>query len=212
MIGFSCRKALCSAGVLAMVSGSAFAQQSGQHPRLAPARDVTVTYSVQPQNVSTPEQVTVAFTAEGNKLRIDPANHAGATILDRPAQQVTLIINRQKVYTSFSPQHGLRNPFMLDIAMQFTPVGKDTVAGLACNKWTISTSHGQAVACVTDDGVILSEAGVDADGLQGKLTALNVNYGPVSPDIFQPPAGFQKIVPHAPIPHNANGPKSLMQQ
>lgn len=184
--------------------GTALAQQ---HPRLAPARDVTVVYSVQPEKLPQPTQAVVQFKAEGDKLRIDSPDHAGSTILDRPAQRVTLIMHKQKVYTGFSPKHGLRNPFMLDMSMKYEPDGAGRVAGLACNKWTITTTHGKANACVTEDGVILSEEGVDADGLRGKLEAQSVTYGPLADSLFVPPADYQMITAQMPIPHGA-GPQS----
>ncbi|AQS87417.1 hypothetical protein AA101099_2990 [Neoasaia chiangmaiensis NBRC 101099] len=176
--------------------------QSGPHPQLAPTRDVTVVYAVQPQGAPAPQQVTVSFAKDGDRLRIDEANKIGATVLDRPAQQVMLIMNKQRMYMQFSPQHGLRNPFLLDLSMHYTPAGQGNVAGLVCDKWTIATTHGAATACVTQDGVILSEFGADADGAQGTLTAQNVQYGPIDPTLFQPPAGYEKITSHMPIPHN----------
>ncbi|GBQ10561.1 DUF4412 domain-containing protein [Swaminathania salitolerans] len=192
--------ALALGVAMAGMAAPAFAQQ---HPRLTPSRDVTVVYSVQPEKLPQPVQATVHFRAEGDKLRIDPANHAGSTILDRPAQMVTLIMNKQKVYTSFSPKHGLRSPFLLDMSMQFAPDGKGMVAGASCNKWSITSAHGKAEACVTDDGVILSEEGVDSDGLRGKLVAERITYAPLDESLFQPPAGYQKISAQMPIPHGA---------
>ncbi|GBQ97318.1 DUF4412 domain-containing protein [Asaia lannensis] len=205
------RATLLSLGVTIMSTAlPALAQGSiGPHPRLSPARDVTVVYSVQPEKLPKPVQATVQFKAEGDKLRIDAADRAGSTILDRPAQRVTLIMHKQRVYTSFAPKHGLRNPFMLDMTMQYAPDGTGMVAGLACNKWTITSPHGKATACVTEDGVILSEEGVDADGLHGKLEAQTVTYGPLAESQFQPPADYQQITAQMPIPHGA-GPQSSM--
>ncbi|NIE78820.1 DUF4412 domain-containing protein [Asaia sp. As-1742] len=207
---FDVKNAALLSLALSMTAGAvtALAQEStGAHPRLSPARDVTVVYSVQPEKMPQPVQAIVQFKAEGDKLRIDSPDHAGSTILDRPAQRVTLIMHKQRVYTSFAPKHGLRNPFMLDMSMQYAPDGAGTVAGLACNKWTITSTHGKATACVTEDGVILSEEGVDADGLHGKLEAQKVTYGPVADTQFQPPADYQQITAQMPIPHGA-GPQS----
>ncbi|WP_025886619.1 DUF4412 domain-containing protein [Asaia prunellae] len=194
-------KGAAAFSLVAVMAGGATTALAQQHPRLSPARDVTVVYSVQPEKMSTPTEAIVQFKAEGDKLRIDAPDHAGSTILDRPAQRVTLIMHKQRVYTSFSPNHGLRNPFMLDMAMQYAPDGTSSVAGLACNKWTITSSHGKATACVTEDGVILSEEGVDADGLRGKLAAQKVTYGPIAEDQFVPPTDYQQITGHMPIPH-----------
>lgn len=173
-------------------AGTARAEE-GAHPRLTPERDVTVIYSVQPQGAPAPEQVSVAFAKDGNKLKIEPLSHVGATILDRPAQTVTLVLMKQHLYAVVTPHHGLRNPFLLDLSMHFTPQGTDRVAGLECGKWTIATPRGMATACVTPDGVILSEEGVDSDGLRGKLLAQTVTYAPIPAAEFQPPPGFEKV-------------------
>ncbi|WP_148505798.1 hypothetical protein [Tanticharoenia sakaeratensis] len=191
--------------------GAAFADPSSQHPPLAPTRDVTVDYTVQPQGSPTPIPVKVAFSGDGNLLRIDGNGGKSITILDRQNQLVTLVSTMQKIYMQFSPRSGLRNPFLLSMSMHYTPAGTATVAGLACNKWAISTDHGSAQACVTDDGVILSESGVDADGAQGQLTAQTVQYGPVPSSQFQPPSGYEQIKPHsggagAGAPGAGNGP------
>jgi hypothetical protein len=193
--------------LLAATVAGARAQEAGAvHPRLTPARDVTVTYSVQTQAQTQapgapagPQQVIVAFAKDGDRLHIEPADRIGATILDRPGQTVTLVMNKQKLYVQFSPRSGLRNPFLLDLSMHFTPAGTGEVAGLACQKWTIATQRGNATACVTEDGVILSESGVDSEGTQGQLTALNVQYGPIDPSLFLPPAGYQKVTGHMPV-------------
>ncbi|WP_025842119.1 DUF4412 domain-containing protein [Asaia platycodi] len=200
-------KGAAALSLAALVTGGAGTALAQQHPRLSPSRDVTVVYSVQPEKMPKPVEAVVQFKAEGDKLRIDAPDHAGSTILDRPAQRVTLIMHKQRVYTSFAPKHGLRNPFMLDMSMQYAPDGAGTIAGLACNKWTITSTHGRASACVTEDGVILSEEGVDADGLHGKLEAQKVTYGPIADTLFVPPADYQQITAQMPIPHGA-GPQS----
>lgn len=176
--------------------GAAYADEASVHPPLAPTRDVTVDYVVQPQGAPSPVPVKVAFSGDGNLLRIDGNGGKSITILNRQDQLVTLVSTMQKVYMQFSPRSGLRNPFLLSASMKYTPAGTASIAGLTCNKWAISTNHGSAQACVTSDGVILSESGVDADGAQGQLTAQTVQYGPVPSSSFQPPSGFEQIQAH----------------
>lgn len=168
------------------------------HPRLTPTRDVTVVYELSTLSSATkghPESVKVAFSGAGDLLRIDSQDGNGVTILDRPAQQVTLVMMKQQLYTRLHPSHGLHNPFMLDLDMQYTPAGHDTVAGVACDRWTIQSSHGKASACVTPDGVILAENGVDADGVEGSIKALSVSYQDIPSSTFEPPAGFHMLEP-----------------
>ncbi|WP_408873856.1 hypothetical protein [Gluconobacter roseus] len=168
------------------------------HPRLTPTRDVTVVYQLSTPSSTTkggPDTVKVAFSGAGDLLRIDSQDGNGVTILDRPAQQVTLVMMKRQVYTRLHPNHGLHNPFMLDLDMQYTAAGHETVAGVACERWNIESSHGKATACVTDDGVILAENGVDADGVEGSIKAVSVTYQDIPASTFEPPAGFHVLEP-----------------
>lgn len=197
----------------------AFAQKSApkdmsslqDHPTLSPQRDVVVTYRFQvgQRNIdlepSHMKQVKVSFSAAGNHLRIDQIGGVGITILDRPAQKVTLINKEQKSYVQFFPQHGIHNPFMLDIAMIYKPSDMATIAGYPCRQWDIDTGRGKARACVTEDGIILSETGSDADGVYGKLEAIEVAYKDIPSSEFEPPADFYKIMPRlVPLSPNAS--------
>ncbi|GBQ62467.1 hypothetical protein AA103196_0318 [Ameyamaea chiangmaiensis NBRC 103196] len=167
--------------------------QQADHPRLMPTRDVTVDYAVTHEGAPQPQAVRVYFGGEGARLRVDGPNGVGATILDRTAQQVTVVLNRQRVYTQFNPREGLRNPFLLDLSMQFTRKGASSQAGQACTEWGITARQGNATACVTDDGVILREDGVDADGMRGRLEATTVTYAPIASTMFAPPADYQRV-------------------
>ncbi|GBQ88707.1 hypothetical protein AA13595_2460 [Gluconacetobacter johannae DSM 13595] len=173
------------------------AQEGGEaaaaHPPLAPTRDVQVEYSVQPEGAPSPKSVQAWFTANGGMMRLDSPEGAGSTILDRAARQVTIVLNRQKVYTRLDAQYGIRNPFLLDLSMQFTRKGAAQVAGVPCTEWGVASGRGSATACVTDDGVILREDGVDGDGMKGRLEATKVVYGPIASTIFQPPADYQQV-------------------
>ncbi|MBF0849464.1 hypothetical protein HKD27_00800 [Gluconobacter sp. R75690] len=176
------------------------------HPRLTPTRDVTVVYELTTPSAppkAGPNTVKVAFSGAGDLLRIDSQDGNGVTILDRPGQQVTLVMMKQQVYTRLHPSHGLHNPFMLDLDMQYTPAGHETVAGVACERWDIQSSHGKASACVTEDGVILAENGVDADGVEGSIKALSVSYQDIPSSTFEPPAGFHVLEPKARPAHQS---------
>lgn len=200
--------AACSAAIIAgvMMPGvpsTAFAQvkpkigkESGsasQHPPLTPMRDAEVTYAVQPKKFPKPLDVTVSFKAGGDYMRVDGPQHIATTIFNRKDHFVTLILHQQKLYNRFSPKVGLRNPFMLDLSMAFTPQGQANVAGLTCTRWAISSRYGAATACVTDDGIILSEEGVDADGVNGKLVAKQVSYRELPGSVFDVPAGYSAL-------------------
>ncbi|GBR53196.1 hypothetical protein AA106555_1204 [Neokomagataea thailandica NBRC 106555] len=201
-------------------SQPALAATQGDHPRLAPMKDVTVVYHLAPQMMPKAgdaqqknKDVKVAFSGSGDWVRIDSADGRGVTILDRPHGVVTLIMLEQHLYTQLHPQHGLHNPFLLDLSMNYTRSGHDIIAGVPCVKWSISNTHGKAEACVTEDGVILSENGVDADGAEGAIKAVSVSYHDLPSSIFAPPDGFHPLTikPHpvgAPVSGGAAVPSA----
>ncbi|MCE2575082.1 DUF4412 domain-containing protein [Komagataeibacter sp. FNDCR2] len=189
------------AALLAVASGcgAAMAQDASTiHPPLTPTRDVQVDYNVQPDGVPEPKAVRTWFAYNGGLMRIDSPQGMGETILNRMSRQVTIIINTQKVYSQLDARYGIRNPFLLDLSMTFARKGSATVAGVACTQWDVTTDQGGATACVTEDGVVLQEIGVDGDGLRGRLEATKVVYGPIPDSMFQPPAGYRRIDPPPP--------------
>ncbi|QHC35738.1 hypothetical protein FMA36_09840 [Komagataeibacter xylinus] len=171
---------------------------AGVHPPLTPTRDVQVDYNVQPDGVPEPKPIRTWFAYNGGLMRIDSPQGMGETILNRMSRQVTIIINPQKVYSQLDARYGIRNPFLLDLSMTFARKGTSSVAGVACTQWDVTTDQGNATACVTDDGVVLQEIGVDGDGLKGRLEATKVVYGPIPDSMFQPPEGYRKVDPPPP--------------
>ncbi|WP_201762588.1 DUF4412 domain-containing protein [Acetobacter pasteurianus] len=197
-------------------SGQAQAQVALDHPRLTPARDAIIDYSFQPQptaqdlqNGAKPDtpvptrHVQVMFSGDGGLMRInymtsmEGDESRGAVIINRASQEVLVLLNDRHIYTRLVQQEGIRNPFLLDLSMQFTRKGSDVVAGQPCTVWAAQSAQGQATACVTDDGFILSQTGIDVDGLNGRIRAMKVSYEPVPDSVFQPPAGFQEVNPHS---------------
>lgn len=183
---------------------------AGDHPPLSPLRDAVVTYRFQTEalpggqpGAAAEHMVSVSFATSGDRLRIDPDDGQSATILNRPAQIMTLISMPAHRYIEFRPMQGLHNPFFLDLGMTYHKAGEDKIAGVACRKWAIESEHGKAEACVTDDGLILAEDGVDADGVSGHMRAVSVSYQELPASRFLPPAGFEKFDPLAKMKKHA---------
>lgn len=173
--------------------GSAFA--ATDHPPLNPGRDAVVTYKVE---VPVPgkekrklNEVKVSFEKNGDRLRIDQIGGTHVTILDKVSQKVVLLDSKRKVFLALKPQHGLKSPFLLDLSMDFKSKGPKEVAGQKCTEWSLRSKFGAGKACVTDDGVILEEKGIDADGQHGEMTALSVSYSPLPASTFQTPKGYK---------------------
>ncbi|MCQ8241102.1 hypothetical protein [Rhizosaccharibacter radicis] len=167
-------------------------------PPLMPTRDVSVLYEVRPDGAPQAQPMHVYFAGNGGLMRMDgppgpDGNPQGAMILDRDKHLMTIVMNAPRVFMQVPEGQEVRNPFLLDSTMRFTRQQNRTVAGLPCTDWAIATDKGSATACVTADGVVLFEQGVDAEGAKGMLQASKVTYGPVPASIFQPPAGFQRV-------------------
>ena len=193
--------ALSPLAVLAPV----WAQQPG-HPPFMPTHDVSVTYDVQPDGVPQAQRITVLFSGAGRLMRVNGPDGQSATVLDRDHRLMTIIIDSAKVYMQAPERDEVRSPFLLDASMKFVRTGTGRVAGLDCVTWSITAGSGSATACVTPDGVVLSQAGVDSQGVRGHLTAQSVAYGPVAAASFQPPPGYTRVAhPEGPASYERGG-------
>ena len=216
--GMGARSMSLLAAILAtsvtLVRPASAGQEAADHPPLTPMHDAAITYRFEPRPTEQdlrengashqPVQsryVQVLYAGDGGLLRINyltgdaDSPPRGAVIINRAAQEVLVVLDAGRVYTKLTDRESVRNPFLLDLSMQFTRVGTATVAGQPCTLWQAYSAQGGARACVTDDGLILSQEGVDVDGLNGSLQAVRVAYGPVPSSAFQPPAGFQEVHP-----------------
>lgn len=178
------------------------AQPAG-HPPYMPTRDVSVVYDVQPEGAPAAQRITVSFSGGGQLMRVDSPGGQGETILNRDKRLMTIVVNNAKVYMDVPERQELRSPFLLDASMNFIPAGNGRIAGFDCSRWTISAPTGNATACVTADGVVLSEEGADSQGARGRLMAQSVTYAPIPASMFQPPAGYSRVAhPEGPAPYS----------
>ena len=192
-------------GTLPLLAAAPSRAQAPDHPPYMPTRDVKVVYDVQPQGAPSPQRVTVWFADNGGLMRIDSPNGQGETILDRDRKLLTVVMKQNQAYMQLAERESLRSPFLLDSSMQFARDGSGSVAGLACTRWKITAQQGKATACITPDGVVLSEAGVDSQGARGQLTARTVTYGALPAAAFLPPPGYKRVAHPAPSGQGGNG-------
>ena len=188
---------LAGSALAGQAAAAAAAAAQGSGPPLMPSRDVTVLYGVQPEGAPQEQLVRVYFRGGGGMMRIDgpPApdgSSSGDMIMDRDGKVMTVVMNQPRIYMQIPEREEVRSPFVLDASMRFARTGTSTVAGLACTTWSITTPKGDATACVTQDGVVLSESGVDGEGARGRMTARTVQYGPLPASLFAPPPGYQR--------------------
>lgn len=161
-------------------------------PLFAPIRDVTVEYAVQISNSPLLQKRKIYFSKTGKILRIDGPQNIGATLVDTEKQTATIIANKPKVYAVI-PSKSKQNGLFIDSSMYFEKKKTDRVLGIPCQIWKAKGRAGSEEICVTRDGVLLRQEGVDVDGIEGKTVALSVDYSPLPHSVFEIPLGYQQV-------------------
>ena len=176
------------AGLLATLPAAA-----QDRPTFFPTRDVSVTYRASGGQEGVTEMRMSYLTAE-KKLRVDLPGGIGWSIVDQPAQKMTMVMDAQRMIMEMPAQAagpGARNMFAQPSeTARFTRGASATVAGVLCTSWRYEDGPSRGEACVTADGVMLRSTGSNG-GQGGTLEATAVAYGPQDPARFRPPAGYQ---------------------
>lgn len=184
---------LAALGVLASC-GAALAQD---RPPVAPTRDVIVSYRATapaqagarvPQGA---QDIRVATTQGGRLLRVEGVGAGGAyVIVDRTTQRMVMVMPQDRRFVEMPASDAFARGFVLNESMTFVKRGAETVAGLKCTLWEVTSREGAGTACVTDDGVLLRGRGNDG---KGGIEAISVKYGPQAAALFKPPADFSRL-------------------
>jgi hypothetical protein len=181
-------------------AGIAVAQE---RPPVAPTRDVLVTYRatapVQGRRAPAGAQtLRVATTQGGRLMRIEGVGAGDAyVIVDRTTQRMVMVMPQDRRFMEMPADDAFARGFVLNTSMRFVRRGADTVAGLKCTVWEVTSQEGAGTACVTDDGVLLRGRGSDG---KGGIEATAVKYGPQPAAMFRPPAGFSRFELPAGVP------------
>jgi len=180
-------------GLAVIWSGVALAQE---RPPVAPTRDVLVTYrATAPAQAGRPaapaQSLRVAITQGGRLMRVEGMGAGGAyVIVDRTTQRMVMVMPQDRRYMELPANDAFARGFVLNDAMTFVKRGGETVAGLKCTVWEVTSRDGAGTACVTSDGVLLRGRGNDG---KGGIEATAVRYGAQAAALFKPPADFAKI-------------------
>jgi len=170
-------------------------------PRLAPVRDVTVDYTVQPAGREAVE-VRVEIEAGGQRLRITSADLPTTLLVNRATGVAAVLLPMLRAYSELNiARYDLESGVLRGAV--FSAAGRARVAGRDCTLWRARSPQGQANGCITEDGVILEgDATSGRRGQLGSVRATRVAYGVAPGDGFEVPAGFQR----SPIRLDAIGP------
>ena len=184
---------LMAVAILVPAMAPAMAQE---RPAILPTRDVAVTYraSGPVQGQQREQELKVAFTAGGKLMRVEGIGGgpgAGAdVIVDHTAQRMTMVMAEDRRFMEMAVNNAFSRGFLVSDTMKFMRRGAESVAGVKCTVWDITSADGNGNACITEDGVMLRGNGIDG---KGAIVATAVAYGPQPAANFKPPAGFSKI-------------------
>ncbi|MGC8468292.1 MAG: hypothetical protein ACP5NI_00155 [Acetobacteraceae bacterium] len=185
------------ASLLAAPLFAAGAARAQEHPLFEPTRDVAVTYQVTGQGPS--RQMTMDFAPSLHKMRINGMG-PGYMIIDHAAHEAMMVMPPQRMVVKMAGMDPWAQHWRAGADLHFTRAGSDTVAGVSCQIWHVTTSRGEGTACITADGVPLRMMGQGGKG----LVAVSVAYGPQPAALFAVPPGYRVMAP-PPMPAGAPG-------
>ena len=162
-------------------------------PPTAPTRDVLVTYRATGPGQAQPQDIRVAFTASGNLMRVEGMGGPGGgayVVVDWTTRRMVMVMPQDRRYMEMPANDAFTHGFILNDSMTFARRGSETVAGLKCTLWEVTSKEGAGTACMTDDGVLLRGRGNDG---KGGIEATSVKYGPQPAALFKPPADYSKL-------------------
>ncbi len=182
---------LVALGVLAGVQPGG----AQDRPTILPTRDVVVTYraSGPVQGQQRQQELKVAFTNGGKLMRVEGIGGPAATgyvIVDHTTQRMTMVMVEDRRFMEVPVNNAFSRGFLVSDTMKFARRGGETVAGVKCTVWDITSADGNGNACLTEDGVMLRGNGIDG---KGAILAIAVTYGPQPAAQFKPPANYSKI-------------------
>ena len=165
-------------------------------PRVAPTRDVVVTYRVEGEATTLvpgglPGPVRLSWDAAGQRLRAEAEGRSQVALVDLHAHTGQVIDTALRVILPLPIRPADLRPLTLDGA-RLTSRGHDTVAGLPCTTYTVEAGRETGTVCLTPDGVMLRGEGL-VDHKPGRFVATAVIYAPLPPALFVPPPGYMAL-------------------
>jgi hypothetical protein len=155
---------------------------------IRPDRDVAVDYRSGGASV-----VTMRFTPRTQKIRMDGFAGQGFMLVDTGTAKMTMVYPEKKGFIE-----GPADPDMMALfqptGATFRKSGTDTVAGIACTTYDVSTPGHSNQLCLTADGVLLRSRALDQHHAQD-LEAVKVSFAAQSDSLFEVPAGFTQPKP-----------------
>ena len=187
---------LCAAAVL---TSPVLAQD---RPPLVPTRDVGVIYKLSTSSMDhSAQKLQATYVDGGQKIRLDffrfaESKYPFATWIYNGALDRLIVVRPEKrEYVEQKQFKGLIPGAWLTSDMTFEKQRIVAVAGQPCTNWAIKSAEPKvngAIACVTDDGVVLRLTSPDTSA-PPELEAVTVKYGSPPDNVFAPPSDFMRV-------------------
>ena len=185
--------AIRTAAALLLLAGCV---QASAEPRLHPARDVVVTYTVDGPATALapggiPGSVRLSWDAALQRVRAEAEGRSQVALIDLRAHAGQAIDTDLRIALPLKLRPADLQMLTLDGA-RLTPGGTQRVAGLSCTDFTFESKQGPGLVCLTADGVPLRGQGT-VQGKPGSFTAQTVRYGALPPSLFEVPPGYMSL-------------------
>ena len=161
------------------------------HPPLLPTREASVLYRISARG-DPPIEVRITSLPDATAMRIDMPDRT-YMLVNQAEQRMAMVVPEELMVMDLPYQAGVQDQFLLNSRMKFTRRGVETIAGVRCTSWDVLLDGNRAVACVTDDGVLLRSVSMDAEGKRSSIEAVSVSYTPAPAADFLPPQGFDHM-------------------
>lgn len=157
---------------------------------LTPTTDVAVTYAVHAPGKPAGSML-VAWKADSGKVRVESLAFPGWLLLEPREQRASMIIEAQRAVVQMPPEVAVRGAPHLAADAVLTEAGTDTVAGLPCTQWDMTSAReGNGRICVTDNRLMLRMVMQVPGGESVRIEAERVAATPQDAARFAVPEGY----------------------
>ena len=174
-------------------------EPTASRPPATPTRDVDVTYQTPTASPADPRQDNATpppfrqrmrWLQAASRMRVDPGAGGIYMLTDYRAHTLAIVnLAGRQVLDLPAPAGTSLAPGGSD-DVRFTRLGDETVAGLGCTDWRMTSPRGEALlACITADGVMLRLS----NGARVVAEAVSVAYAAQDPPQFTVPDGYRHV-------------------
>lgn len=173
----------------ALIAALPLAAQAQDRPQIFPTRDVAVTYRVAGQGQQS--ELTMLWSAANRLMRMNLPGGAGFMVADHQNQRGFMVMEAMRTVMDvpMAQAAGFQRDFE---NARFTRGGTEKIAGADCTVWRYEGASQSGEACITADGVMLRAQGA-AQGQQGRMEAVRVQFAPQDAALFRRPQGYQTM-------------------